>query len=104
MTKDELIEKMPGDLKPWAELWLPVLLRWSETEIAEFLQNTASGRPWPEAYSAMVKVMTTDELVAELKMRNAELKRLNNDNAAFVDAQRTLFFSVLAKVILSLVA
>ena len=101
MTKDELIQSLPGDLKPWAELWLPVMLRWSEAELADFLMN-AAGLPWLAAYKQMVEIMTTDEIVAELKMRNAELARLNQDNAAFVQAQRTLFFSVIAKVIMSL--
>jgi len=101
MTKDELISKMPGDLKPWAELWLPVLLRWSEVEITEFLLN-ASGMPWIEAYRQMVIIMTVDEKIAELKMRKAEMRRMNQDNAAFVQAQRTLFFSVIAKVIMGL--
>ena len=101
MTKDELIESLPGDLQPWAAIWLPAMLRWSEAELSEFLMN-AAGLPWLTAYTEMVKIMTTDEITAELKMRNAELKRLNNDNAAFVQAQRTLFFSVLAKLILGL--
>jgi len=102
VTKDELIKSLPGDLQPWAAIWIPAMLRWSEAELAEFLQN-AAGLPWLTAYTEMVKIMTTDEITAELKMRNAELERLNNDNAAFVQAQRTLFFSVLAKLILGLV-
>jgi len=101
VTKDELISKLPGDLKPWGELWLPVLLRWSEVELTEFLLNS-SGMPWLEAYRQMVTIMTVDEKIAELRMSKAELRRLNSDNAAFVDAQRTLFFSVIAKVIMSL--
>ena len=101
MTQAELIESLPGDLRPWGELWLPVLLRWSEAELTEFLANAAV-MPWLDAYKQMIKVMTTDEVVAELKMHNAELERLNKDNAAFVQAQRTLFFSLLAKLILSL--
>lgn len=103
MTKDELIKSLPGDLQPWAEIWIPAMLRWSEAELAEFLRN-ATGMPWLEAYKAMAKVMTTDELTAELKMRNAELLRLNQDNTAFVQAQRKMFFSVLARLVLSLVA
>jgi len=102
MTKDELIESMPGDLKPWAQLWLPVMLRWSEAEVTEFIMN-AAGEPWLDVYRRMVIIMTTDEKIAELKMRKAELARLNADNAAFVQAQRTMFFSVLTKVIFSLV-
>jgi len=101
MTKDELIKSLPGDLQPWAAIWIPAMLRWSESELAEFLMNSA-GLPWLTAYTEMVKIMTNDELVAEIKMRKAELARLNNDNAAFVRAQRTLFFSVLAKLILGL--
>jgi len=102
VTQEELIEKMPGDLKPWAEIWIPVMLRWSQAELAEFLRD-AAGLPWLTAYKQMIEIMTTDEITAELKMRNAELRRLNNDNAAFVQAQRTLFFSILAKLILCLV-
>jgi len=101
MTKDELIEKLPGDLQPWGKIWIPAMLRWSEKELADFLASVA-GMPWLEAYKVMIKTMTTDELTAELKMRRVELERLNQDNAAFIDAQRTLFFSVLAKLILSL--
>jgi len=50
----------------------------------------------------MVIIMTVDEKIAELKMRKAEMRRMNQDNAAFVQAQRTLFFSVIAKVIMGL--
>jgi len=102
VTQKELIESLPGDLQPWAEIWIPAMLRWSEAELAEFLRN-AAGLPWLTAYKQMIEIMTTDEVVAELKTRNAEMVRLNNDNAAFVQAQRTLFFSVLAKLILGLV-
>jgi len=101
MTKEEMIESIPSDLRPWAGLWLPVLLRWSEAEVTEFLMN-AAGLPWIEAYRKMVIIMTTDEKIAELKMRRAELERLNQDNALFVMQQRTMFFSVIAKVIMSL--
>ena len=101
MTNEELIAKLPGDLRPWAAIWIPAMMRWSEKELSEFLMN-AAGMPWLEVYESMVKTMTTDELTSELKMRRAELGRLNKDNAAFVEAQRTLFFSVLARLILSL--
>lgn len=101
MTKDELIESLPGDLRPWGQLWLPVLLRWSETELANFIAN-AAGLSWNEAYRAMVDIMTTDEKVAQLKMRKAELERLNDNNAAFINQQRSLFFSLLAQTVKSL--
>jgi len=102
MTKDELIKSLPADLRPWAEIWIPAMLRWSDAELAEFLRD-AAGLPWLTAYKKMVDIMTVDEKITELKMRKADLARLNADNAAFVQSQRTLFFSVLAKLILSLV-
>lgn len=101
MTKDELIEKLPSDLKPWAEIWLPVLLRWSEAEIVWFIAN-ATGYSWIVAYEKMVSAMTTDEKVAELKKRKDELKRLNGDNTLFLAEQRALLFSLLAQAIKAL--
>ena len=101
MTKDELIEKLPGDIRPWAGIWLPVLLRWSETEIVDFIAN-ATGYSWLCAYEKLVSAMTTDEKVAELKMGKKELERLNGDNAVFVRKQQYLFFSLLAQAVKSL--
>jgi hypothetical protein len=100
MTRDELIESLPSDLRPWGQLWLPVLLRWSETELANFIAN-AAGLSWNEAYKTMVDIMTTDEKIAELRMRKLELERLNENNAAFINQQRSLFFSLLAQAVKS---
>ncbi len=103
MTKEELIEKLPGDLRPWGELWLPVVLRWSEDQLAEFIVN-AAGMPWDAAYEKIVQAMTADEKVAELKLRTESLCRLNRENAKFISEQRLLFFTLLAKAIQSLKA
>jgi len=101
MTKDELIDKMPGDLKPWAELWLPVLLRWSEIELTNFITGVA-GISWIDTYKTIIEAMTPDEKVKELKLRRQEFKRLNNDNAALIKSQRSLFFSIMAQAVMSL--
>lgn len=101
MTIDELIESLPGDLKPWGQLWLPVVMRWSEDQLAEFIMS-ASGMPWPAAYQKLVQAMTIDEKIAELRIRKSTLKQMNIENENHILNQRTLFFSVLAKAILSL--
>ena len=101
MTLKELIEKLPSDLRPWAELWLPMIMRWGEDQIYEFIIE-ASGKPWDQAYKRIVQTMTVDEKLAELKLRQQALAKLNQDNAQFIKHQRTLFFSLLAKLILSL--
>ena len=79
MTSDELIEKLPGDLQPWGRLWLPVLLRWGEDKLAEFIMG-AAGMPWDAAYERIVQSMTAEEKVAELKIRRESLQRLNREN------------------------
>lgn len=103
MTIEELIESLPGDLQPWAKIWAPVLLRWSQDQLAEFIAS-AAGMPWDAAYQKLIDTMTIEEKIAELKLLRAELEQLNHDNAAFMVAQRSLFFSLLAKMILSLQA
>lgn len=103
MTREELIESLPGDLQPWAAIWLPVLMRWSQDQLTEFIMN-ASGMPWDAAYKKLIESMTVDEKIAELKIRKTSLAKLNIDNEKHINNQRTLFFSVLAKAILSLTA
>jgi hypothetical protein len=98
MTMDELIESLPGDLQPWARLWIPVLARWSERAVAEFIMN-AAGMPWDAAYAMLVESMTIDEKIAELQLRKKTLAQLNIENENHINNQRALFFSVLAKLI-----
>ena len=102
MTSDELIESLPSDLRPWGRLWLPVLLRWSQENLADFLMN-AAGMPWDAAYRKIVRSMSTAEKVRELEIRRESLGKLNQQNAEFVTEQRRLFFSLLAKVLQTLV-
>ena len=101
MTKEELISKLPSDLRPWAKLWLPVILQWSEDKLAEFIAS-AAGMPWYAAYEKIVDSMRIEEKIAELQMARRRIEQLNFDNAKFIAEQRTLFFGLLAKAILSL--
>jgi len=101
VTKEELLEKLPADLRPWAEIWLPVLLSFTEQQIEDFIYNSI-GMDWLDSYKQIVEAMTPVQKVAELKLRNAELAKLNLDNAAFVASQQSLLLSILAKALLGL--
>jgi hypothetical protein len=101
MTKEELINSLPGDLQPWAEIWLPVMVNWSEDKLTSFINNSIGGT-WVAAYQMLVDDMTTEQKIAEMKMRQQELLKLNQDNAAFVSQQRELFLSIIARAILAL--
>jgi len=110
MTLKELLEKqkakvnhgeLPSHLIPWAELWLPTIMSWSEEQLIEFIFEF-SGQPWEKAYERIVSMMSVDEKLSEMKLRQQALKKLNEDNAKFIEQQRLLFCSFLAKLILSL--
>ena len=65
MTKEELLEKLPGDLRPWAEIWLPAMLSFTEAQLMDFI-DLAISIHWQEAYKELVSQMTTEQKVEEL--------------------------------------
>ena len=97
---DEFIADLPGGLKPWAELWTPVLLKLGEVELAGWLE--LAGSDWLEAYTALVEAMGVDEKIAELQLRRSLLGKLNADNAVLVKTQQRLLYAIVSKALLSL--
>lgn len=100
IRRKEIIDSMPADLRPWAELWLPVLLAWGEDEIREWF-SMAMGADWDQAYQDLVNAMTTDQKVENLKLVNETLAKLNQSNEALVSKQREMILTVITKALVS---
>lgn len=96
---EEFIEGLPGDLQPWAKLWLPTMMGWSEDHLTEWM--TLAARNWTYAYESLVGAMDTDQKITELKLKRAAFEQLNRDNGAFMAAQRRTLFSILSKALLA---
>jgi len=101
MTKEELLEQLPGDLRPWAEIWMPILLSWSEEQVTKFIRRALGGQ-WQSAYQMLIKSMSVEQRTAELKIRKEALKQLNLNNAAFIRSQRSLLLEIIAKAFMAL--
>jgi len=101
MTREELLEQLPGDLRPWAEIWMPILLSWSEDQVTKFIRRALGGN-WQSAYQMLVKGMTTEQKLAEGEIRIEALKQLNMNNAAFIRQQRSLLLEIIAKAFMAL--
>ena len=101
MTKKELIDSLPEVFKPWAELWLPVLLQWSEEVIQDWLY-AAMGLSWDVAYLELVDSMTTEQKVKNLELVNKTLAELNGSNEAMVNLQRNMILELVSKLLMSI--
>ena len=101
MTKKEFIDSLPEYLKPWAELWLPVLLQWSEVAIHDWLYAVMI-LPWEEAYQELVNSMTAEEKVRNLELVNKTLAELNQSNEAMVNLQRNMILELVSKLLMSI--
>lgn len=97
----DLIAAMPEPMKPLAQIYAAVLDRVGKELVAEFVKEGIAGN-WRDAYSLMVLKMTTTEAVSQIEMTNDAIAQMNNENAKFLEAQRSAFIDLLVAALAAL--
>ena len=94
MTIDELKEKLPDELEPWATDYGPALLKMGADGLRAWIQLLAAGK-WQEAYAALLAGMSNAELSSEATKLIADWKAQNAKNADAMDLQKSATIAIL---------
>lgn len=97
----ELIGKLPKEIRPLAKIYADVLQRTGTEEVGKWIRYAILTN-WREAHTRLVQSMTADEIIASQKATNQLLIDLNNENKAFVDAQRDALLDLLTGALVAL--
>ena len=98
----ELLDKLPDYLQPWAKVYVELLEREAPEQVEIFVR-LALTNGWAEAHKAMLTRMTSQEIIDEQAAGNALKRRLNEDQAAFLAAQQQAIIELLFKALSILV-
>lgn len=77
MDIKKLIEKLPAEMRPFAQSYINSLASKTEEEIRALIQNIMRGE-WEEAYKATLDGMSLEELKAEAERLKDNFKALND--------------------------
>ena len=103
MTMHELIDKLPDELKPFAQTYFDLLTTQSAELLSEWADSVAAGE-WKAAYKLLVSKMSTQQLLDELQLQRkvqAQLAALGHDAS---ETQQFIIASVLKALISMLMA
>lgn len=89
----ELIDKLPDELKPYAEQYIPALEAMAEAEIIAFVTDIINGKTLP-AYRILAKQMDDEALLAELDAIGDGLDAANEANAVAMEEQRKILLAI----------
>ena len=102
MTKlQEIIEDLPKEMRPFANIALPILMGWAEADAIDWLNAfMGDNLDYRHAKKVLFEAMTTEQRNAEQERQVKAQEAMNYNNAALMNAQReaiwTIFFRLLA--------
>ena len=95
---DEIIEKLPEWLQPFADRYARVMAEKGFEDLKVIADSIIEGN-WAQAYEYIVADMDTGDLTAELERINAGLEDLNKRNAENIEAQKEIVRQALTAVL-----
>jgi len=103
MTVQELIDKLPEELKPYAQTYFDFIVAQSSDILTEWVNAVAAG-DWRAAYKMLVSKMSTQQLIDELQLQRKVQAQLQAQGQANTEVQQALIASLLKALISMLVA
>jgi len=93
MTLDELLAKLPDNLKEKGQIFGPVVVQMTAQQIQDWLNYVFVGR-YTDAYRIYLKAVGMDDLLTEWDKENAAWKKDNEANAAQIAMSNKIALAV----------
>lgn len=98
---DDLIKKLPVEYREMARRYLPIFIDSTFDEIEQWAALIAIGN-WRDAYELVVRKMSTEVLLDEQGKCNERLRKLNKENADYIQLQQEIIRKALLIGLLAL--
>lgn len=98
---NEIIEKLPEELQPLADVYLPIFADMAEDEVNALIDNIVEG-DCLSAYNSMFTRMSTPQIATMIERINDRMVALNKASAQAVEMQRQFAKDALAIGLLAL--
>lgn len=89
MKIEELIEKLPEEFHELAKRYLPMLIDMGFEELQNWVLTIAAGQ-WQPAYQMLIRRMTLQEQLYEVRRLNEMLRDYNDKNAGLAQVQKDI--------------
>lgn len=86
---DDLIEKLSIEYQEMARRYLPIFVESTVGELEQWVALIAIGN-WQDAYGMVVRKMSTEALLDEQGKCNERLRKLNKENADYIQLQQEM--------------